>query len=85
MDLEAIIGQELLKQARQSGSSFAGPLGRDTSLVGTGLDSLGFTTLVIELERRLGVDPFADGDEISYPESVGELVDLYAAAGATSA
>ena len=85
MDLEAVIGTELLKQARQSGSGFNGQLARNTSLADTGLDSLGFTTLVIDLERQLGVDPFGGSDEIAYPETFGELVDLYAAAGANAA
>lgn len=79
MDLEAIIGAEVLKQAGSAGGGHQGPLRRDTPLADTGLDSLGFTTLIIDLERKLGVDPFGGDEEIVYPETFGELVDLYAA------
>ena len=82
MDLEATIGAELLKQAAAAGGTFTGTLHRDTQLADTGLDSLGFTTLIIELERQLGRDPFGGDDDIVYPETFGELVDLYAGAGA---
>lgn len=82
MDLETIIGAEVLKQAGSAGGRHDGPLVRDTPLASTGLDSLGFTTLMIDLERRLGVDPFGGDEEIMYPETLGELVDLYVAAGA---
>lgn len=79
MDLETIVGDEVRRQAEASGGGAAGPLSRDVRLADTGLDSLGFTTLVVELERRLGTDPFGGDDEITYPETFGELVDLYAA------
>ena len=75
--MEELIAAELRKQAAESGTAYTGPLTRATLLADTGLDSLGFTTLVIELERRLGVDPFASDDEIMYPETFGELLDLY--------
>ena len=77
MDIEAIVGAEVLKQAQASGGSFAGPLQADTSLAATGLDSLGFTTMIIDLERTLGTDPFGGDEEIVYPETFGELVELY--------
>lgn len=82
MDLEQVIGAEVRKQAAASSGGVTGALTRDTLLADTGLDSLGFTTLVIELERRLGVDPFGGDDDIMYPETFGELLDLYAGAGA---
>ncbi len=82
MDLEQVIGAEVRRQAAASGGGVTGALTRDTALADTGLDSLGFTTLVIELERQLGIDPFGGEDEIMYPETFGELLDLYAGAGA---
>ena len=82
MALTDTIGAQVLEQARAAGGTFTGALTPDTLLADTGLDSLAFTTLVIELERELGVDPFAGDDDISYPETFGELVHLYAAAGA---
>lgn len=82
MALTDTIGAQVLKQARAAGGRFAGALTPDTLLADTGLDSLAFTTVVIELERDLGVDPFGGDEDISYPETFGELVQLYAAAGA---
>ena len=79
MDVEQIVGEEVLKQAKASGGDFAGPLRPDTTLAATGLDSLGFTTLVIDLEGKLGVDPFGGDEEIVYPETFADLVDLYRA------
>ena len=75
--MEELIAAELRKQAPETGTPYTAPLTRATLLADTGLDSLGFTTLVIELERRLGVDPFASDDEIMYPATFGELLDLY--------
>jgi len=80
MDVETIVTNEVMKQAKAAGGTFPGPLRRDTALTDTGLDSLGFTTLVIDLERQLGVDPFGSDEEIVYPETFGELVELYTAA-----
>jgi acyl carrier protein len=77
MDVEAIIAQEVRTQAAAAGGSASVELDHDTPLIETGLDSLGFTTLVIDLERRLGVDPFGGDGEIVYPETFGELIDLY--------
>lgn len=85
MDFEAIIGEEVLKQAAEAGGGTVRSLAADTTLADTGLDSLGFTTLVIDLEQRLGIDPFGGDEEIVYPETFGELVALYKAAGARDA
>ena len=82
MTLPDTISAEVLKQARASGAAFTGALTPETMLADTGLDSLAFPPLVIALERDLGVDPFAGDGDISYPETFGELVQLYAAAGA---
>ena len=80
MDLEATIAQEVRKQAAAAGTTAEVAISRHTPLIDTGLDSLGFTTLVIDLERQLGVDPFGGDSEIVYPETFGELVDLYVGA-----
>jgi acyl carrier protein len=81
LDPETVIRQVVLEQAAICGGSPRGTLDRDTELAATGLDSLGFATVVVELEGRLGVDPFSSQDEIVYPETFGELVALYREAG----
>ncbi len=75
--MESTIAQIVIREAQNCGSSFSGPLVRSTSLADTGLDSLGFATVMVELEKIAGHDPFSHDDEIQYPETFGELVDLY--------
>jgi acyl carrier protein len=49
----------------------------DAILLETGLDSLGFAILVVQLEEELGYDPFAMLEEPVYPKTFGEFVDVY--------
>jgi len=78
LEREDLIERLVLEHAAKSGGEFQGPLERSTKLLCIGLDSLGFVTLTVDLERKLGIDPFARADEIIYPETFGELIDLYA-------
>ena len=48
-------------------------------LLESGLDSLGFAILVVELENQLGFDPFSLSDESFYPRTFGEFVTFYEA------
>ena len=48
-------------------------------LLETGLDSLGFALLVVELEEELGFDPFSLSTEAFYPQTFGEFVSFYEA------
>lgn len=49
----------------------------NTVLLETGLDSLGFAVLVVELEEVLGFDPFSLSSHPFYPQTFGELVAFY--------
>jgi hypothetical protein len=49
----------------------------ETVLLDTGLDSLGFATLVARLEADLGYDPFVLMDEPFYPRTYQEFVGIY--------
>ena len=49
----------------------------DTILLETGLDSLGFAVLIVELEDGLGYDPFAEAEEANYPQTFGEFVEYF--------
>ena len=51
----------------------------DLILLETGLDSLGFAILVVELEEELGFDPFTLSAEAFYPQTFGEFVSFYEA------
>lgn len=77
MDFEAVIGEAVRREAEASAGKDPGPLTPATILSETGLDSIGFATLIVEMEERLGVDPFSGSEEIVYPDTFGELVSLY--------
>ncbi|MFT4640081.1 MAG: hypothetical protein ACI8T1_003406 [Verrucomicrobiales bacterium] len=53
------------------------PIPADLPLLGSGLDSLGFATLVVQLEDTLKYDPFTLLKEPFYPRTYGEFVGLY--------
>lgn len=52
-------------------------LNDDLVLLESGLDSLGFAVLVVELEEALGFDPFSISEEAFYPSTLGEFVSFY--------
>ena len=52
-------------------------IGDETVLLGTGLDSLGLAMLVVEVEEKLGYDPFTLMGEPVYPKTLGEFVQIY--------
>lgn len=76
-DLEAIIREELQIAAVDAGVTLAEQIARTTTVVDTGLDSLGFAILVARLEERLGFDPFVVMAEPVYPTTFGEFVEIY--------
>ncbi len=53
------------------------PLSDELPLLESGLDSLCFAILVSRLEILLGVDPFSDNAEASFPVHLGEFIGLY--------
>ena len=57
-----------------------GPLADDLNLLDSGLDSLCFASIVARLEDELGVDPFLELDDATFPITFGEFVKLYEAA-----
>lgn len=49
-------------------------------LADSGLDSLCFAIIVARLEDELGVDPFTASEEVYFPVTLSDLVNLYDAA-----
>ena len=49
----------------------------DLVLLNSGLDSLAIAIAVTRLEDALGVDPFTESDDTSYPVTVGDFIRLY--------
>jgi hypothetical protein len=54
-----------------------GPLSDEMPLMDSGLDSLCFAIIVSRLEIVLGVDPFSDNEEVSFPENLAEFIRCY--------
>jgi acyl carrier protein len=46
-------------------------------LLDSGLDSLSFALIVMRLEEAVGFDPFDVADEVKFPVTFGDFVNLY--------
>jgi acyl carrier protein len=53
------------------------PLTDDLVLTRSGLDSLAIAILVTRLEETLGLDPFTESNNVSYPVTLGDFIRLY--------
>ena len=53
------------------------PLKDDLALLDSGLDSLTIAIVVTRLEDTLGLDPFTESDDISYPVTLGDFIRFY--------
>jgi len=63
--------------ASENGVELNSKIDTDTVLLESGLDSLGFAILIARLEEELGYDPFTIMEEPVYPQTFGQLVDIY--------
>jgi acyl carrier protein len=75
-NIREIVLLEIRKIGEEQAKKLA-PLTDDLNLMDSGLDSLGFAILVTRLEDSLGLDPFTSADEAHYPETLGDLINLY--------
>jgi hypothetical protein len=74
------VRSEILDQFRQVAleqDKQLGPLSDELPLLDSGLDSLCFAIVVSRLEIVLGVDPFSDNTDASFPVNVGEFIQFY--------
>ncbi len=53
------------------------PMSDELPLVDSGLDSLCFAIVVSRLETVLGVDPFSQNENVSFPVNLGEFIRFY--------
>ena len=53
------------------------PLSDDLKLLESGLDSLSFALIVARLEDSVGFDPFDSDEEMRFPVTFGDFVQLY--------
>jgi acyl carrier protein len=52
-------------------------LSDDLKLLESGLDSLSFALIVARLEDALGIDPFESAEDLKFPVTFGDFVQLY--------
>jgi acyl carrier protein len=76
MSLRSAIKSQFEKVARDQKRKLA-RLSDDLKLLDSGLDSLSFALIVMRLEEELGFDPFDLADEMKFPVTFGDFVDLY--------
>jgi acyl carrier protein len=76
MTTKLTIESEIKKVASEQNVRLA-PLSDDLNLLDSGLDSLCFAILVARLEDSLGVDPFTASDDVTFPVTLGDLVQAY--------
>jgi acyl carrier protein len=77
VEFERRLADLIKAEAVQAGAVPPTDLRRESMLADTGLDSLGFANLMVTMQQEFGLDPFGGSDEITYPETFGELLDLY--------
>jgi acyl carrier protein len=80
MSIELRLTHLLKQEIAQGGGTPPASFERSTVLAETGLDSLGFATLIVTMEKEFGLDPFGAADEIIYPETFADLLEVYEAA-----
>lgn len=76
MSVREVIQQQFINAAKSRNAKIPA-LTDDLKLTDSGLDSLSFAVIVAELEDRLGVDPFNEAVQVSFPVTFGDFVRLY--------
>ena len=77
MSIKATIFSEIERIASEERNSLP-PLTEDLVLWElSGIDSLAVAILVARLEETLGLDPFSDSDDVSYPVTIGDFIRVY--------
>jgi acyl carrier protein len=76
MTVKLTIMSEMQQIAREQEKELA-PLSDDLVLLDSGFDSLCFAVLVARLEDKLGIDPFTQSEDSTFPVTLGDLVRTY--------
>jgi acyl carrier protein len=76
MSIKKTIYDEI-NEVAQLQSKQVPPLDDNLVLLESGLDSLCFAILVVRLEDKLGIDPFSQTEELTYPVTLADFVELY--------
>ncbi|MBV8752740.1 MAG: acyl carrier protein [Hyphomicrobiales bacterium] len=84
MTVKLTIMSEMQQIAQEQEKELA-PLSDDLVLLDSGFDSLCFAVLVARLEDKLGIDPFTQSEDSTFPVTLGDLVRTYENAAAVVA
>ena len=76
MTVKLTIMSEMQQIAQEQEKELA-PLSDDLVLLDSGFDSLCFAVLVARLEDKLGVDPFTQSEDTTFPVTLHDLVRTY--------
>jgi acyl carrier protein len=76
MSLRSAIATQFEQVALEQKRKLA-PLSDHVRLLDSGLDSLSFALIVARLEDSLGFDPFDTDQNIKFPVTFGDFVQLY--------
>jgi acyl carrier protein len=76
MPIRATIIEEIHRIAALHHKALA-DLTDDLPLLESGLDSLCLAVLVASLDDALDIDPFTDDDELEFPVTLGDFIQLY--------
>jgi hypothetical protein len=68
---------EQIKQVAHEQNTRLGPLFDELPLPDLGFDSLSLAIIVFRLETVLGVDPFNENEDASFPVNLGEFIRFY--------
>ena len=68
---------DLMQEVARDHKKDLAPLNDNLVLVESGLDSLCFAILVARLEDKLGVDPFTMSEDVRFPVTFRDFVQLY--------
>lgn len=69
--------KETIIQVGEEQKKVVPPLQDNLHLVDCGLDSLGLAVVVARLEETLGMDPFSDTPDWTFPVTLGDFMQLY--------
>ncbi len=76
MSFRATIIENIEHVAKEQNRVLA-PLSDDLALQETGLDSLCWAIVVARLESSLGFDPFTLADDVYFPVTLGDFIQVY--------
>jgi len=76
MTTKLTIMAEMQKIAGEQAKTLAA-LSDDLVLLDSGLDSLCFAVLVARLEDKLGLDPFTVSEDVAFPVTLRDFVQVY--------